>query len=460
MELDMTKGSPLKLISRFIVPIIIGNIFQQLYSMVDTIIVGRFVGVGALAAVGATGSITFLILGFAQGLTTGFTVLTAQRFGASDLDGMRKSIGSAATLSVIVTVFITAASILFMDPLLTVMNTPENIYDMAREYLMIICIGICCSVLYNLLASILRAIGNSMVPLVLLLIASVTNIVLDYVLIVYGNMGVAGAAWATVVSQGLSGVLCLIYIVKAAPLLHVSAEHWKIDGSCVKNQLTVGIPMALQFSITAIGTIMVQSALNLLGSVAVAAYSVAIKVEMLVTQPFGAMGVTMATFSAQNRGINDLNRIKKGVKVANIMSAVYAVAIYGVVYMLLPYIIRLFVTEDVEIVLEYARIYIGICGAFFVPLGVIFIFRNTLQGCGYGFMPMMGGVVELVARGIGAYFAARTLSYVGICVAGISAWVAAAVFLWISYHFLMKKMVASRDSYRQNSGQGKKTPVS
>ena len=363
MELDMTKGSPSKLITKFIIPIIIGNIFQQLYSMVDTIIVGRFVGVDALAAVGATGSVSFLILGFTQGLTTGFTVLTAQRFGAGDREGMRKSIGSAAILSVIVTIVMTTVSMAGMDSLLQVMNTPEDIFDMTKEYIMIICAGIACNVLYNLLSSILRAIGNSVVPLVLLVIASVTNIVLDYVLIVYGHMGVGGAAYATIISQGLSGVLCLIYIIKSVPSLHIRPEHCRLESQCVKNQLTVGIPMALQFSITAIGTILVQAALNLLGSTVVASYSVSCKVEQLVTQPFAAMGVTMATYCAQNRGINDLDRIRKGVKAANIMSGVYAVLVYGLVYIALPYIVPLFISEQVEMVCGYARTYITKCAA-------------------------------------------------------------------------------------------------
>lgn len=449
MELDMTKGRPFSLITKFIIPIIIGNIFQQLYSMVDTIIVGRFVGVDALAAVGATGSVTFLILGFTQGLTTGFTVMTAQRFGAGDREGMLKSIGSAVILSVIVTVIMTIVSMLGMDALLTVMNTPENIFDMAKEYIMVICAGICCSVLYNIQASILRAIGNSVVPLVLLLISSVVNIVLDYVLIVYGHMGVAGAAYATVISQGLSGVLCLIYIIKKVPTLHVERKHFQLDEQCVRNQFGVGIPMALQFSITAVGTILVQAALNLLGSTVVASYSVSCKVEQLVTQPFAAMGVTMATYCAQNRGVNDLNRIKSGVKVANVMSAVYAIVVYGVVYMILPYVIRLFVTEDIDVVLGYAETYIIICGAFFIPLGMIFIFRNALQGCGFGFIPMMGGVVELVSRCVAAFVAARLLSYEGVCFANASAWLTAGIFLWLAYRVLMKKMVADKQHHEE-----------
>lgn len=449
MELDMTKGKPASLILKFIIPVIIGNIFQQFYSMVDTIIVGRFVGVDALAAVGATGSISFLILGFTQGLTTGFTVLTAQRFGAGDREGMRKSIGNAVILSVIVTVVMTTVSMLGMDGLLNVMNTPEDIFAMSKQYIMIICAGICFNVMYNLQASILRAIGNSVTPLVLLVISSVINIVLDYVLIVYGHQGVAGAAYATVISQALASVLCLIYIKKGVPTLHVEGRHYRLEAQCVRNQLGVGLPMALQFSITAVGTILVQAALNLLGSMVVASYSVSCKVEQLVTQPFGAMGVTMATYCAQNRGINDLKRIKEGVKAANIMSAIYAVVVYGLVFLILPYAIRLFVTENIEVVLGYAKTYLIICGIFFIPLGMIFIFRNTLQACGFGFIPMMGGVVELVSRAVTAFVAAKLMSYEGVCAANASAWLMAGIFLWIAYRVLMKKMIADKKRHEE-----------
>ena len=207
--------------------------------------------------------------------------------------------------------------------------------------------------------------------------------------------------------------------------------------------------MALQFSITAIGTILVQAALNLLGSTVVASYSVSCKVEQLVTQPFSAMGVTMATYSAQNRGINDLDRIRKGVKAANIMSGVYAVLVYGLVYIALPYIVPLFISEQVEMVCGYARTYITICGMFFIPLGMIFIFRNALQGCGFGFMPMMGGVVELLSRSIMAFAAAHLMSYVGVCFANASAWLTAGIFLWIAYHFLMKKMVRDKKGHEE-----------
>lgn len=419
--------------------------------MIDTIIVGQFVGLDALAAVGSTGTICFLILGFAQGLTTGFTVMTAQRYGAGDMQGMKRSVASAAILACIVTVVMTVVSALCMDWLLTAMNTPQDMYAMAKEYIMIICLGMCFSIFYNFLASILRAIGNSVLPLVFLVISAILNVVLDIVFIVTFQWGVGGAAYATIISQGVSALLCLLYITKAVPTLHLEKQHWKPDIQCMKNQLSVGLPMALQYSITAVGTILVQSALNLLGTTVVGAYSVAGKVESLVTQPFAAMGVTMATFGAQNRGVNDLDRIRKGVKIANVMSAVYSVVIFGVVMGILPYAIRLFVTENLDVVYEYARVYMLVCGTCFIPLGMIFIFRNMLQGCGFGVLPMMGGVVELLCRCVAAFIATRMLSYIGVCFANASAWLVTGIFFWILYVILMKKMCRDKEMHERMS---------
>ena len=444
MELDMTKGSPSRLIVKFIIPIIIGNIFQQLYSMVDTIIVGQYLGVDALAAVGATGTINFLILGFVLGMTSGFTVPVAQRFGAGDYRGMRKSIANAARLCVVVTIVMTVVSVAGMKALLRLMNTPDNIFDMAFTYIVIICIGMFCSVLYNLLSGILRAIGNSKVPLFFLIVSAVLNIILDIVLIRVIPLGVAGAALATVVSQGISGVLCLFYIMKKVPLIHPNKDDWRADNDCMILQLKIGLPMALQFSITAIGTIIVQTVLNMFGSTVIASFTAASKVESLVTQPFNAMGMTMATYGAQNMGTNDLDRIRKGVRSANIMSAVYSVVIYGVAVVLMPYIVPLFVSENVAEVLGYAAIYMKISGAFYIPLGMIFIYRNILQGCGFSFVPMMGGVVELVSRMVTALIAAHFMSFEGICIANISAWFTAGVYLLIGYMIIMHRLLKKR----------------
>lgn len=440
MELDMTKGEPSSLIVKFMLPLIIGNIFQQLYNMVDTIIVGRYVGVGALAAVGATGTIMFLILGFMMGLTTGFTVLTAQRFGAGDMEGLRKSVGSAAILSVIITITMTIISVAGMDWLLHLMNTPEDIYDMAKSYIVIICLGMGFCILYNLASSILRALGNSKVPLYSLVAAATLNVFLDLFLIIVIPMGVTGAAIATVVSQGVAGIICVIYIIKKVPVLTLERKHWQLDTECVRHQLGIGVPMALQFSITAVGAILVQTALNLFGSTAVAAYTAACKVEQLATQPFAAIGMTMTTYSAQNRGVNDIMRIRKGTRIANGMSAVYSVVVYGILLLIFPYIIRLFVgNADYQSVLEYAEIYIIACGACFIPLGMIFVFRNVMQGCGHSFLPTMGGVVELICRAIAAYASVKTMNYVLVCVSNGGTWLITGIFLAIAYLYTFKK---------------------
>ena len=446
----MTRGNPTKLITKFIVPLVIGNIFQQFYSMADTIIVGRFVGVKALAAVGATGTIMFLLLGFLQGLTTGFTVLTSQRFGAQDTEGVKKSVGNAVILSIFVTIIGTIVSMGFMDGLLHLMNTPKDIYGDAKTYIMIICMGFCFNILYNMSSSILRAVGNSKAPLYFLVIAALINIALDLLFIIQFKMGVAGAAWATIISQGISGILCIVYIWKQVPLLHVKREHFKLDEAVVKNQLSIGIPMALQFSITAVGTIMVQSVLNMLGSTAVAAYTAACKIEQFVTQPFMAMGMTMATYCGQNRGINDIKRIRQGVKISNIMSAIYSVIVAILVIQFVEPLVHLFVTGDITEIVGFARTYIVICGTCFIPLGMIYIFRNAMQGSGYAFIPMTGGIVELVCRAIIAVVAARMHSFAAVCLGNASAWLITGIYLMIGYFFVIKRMQKDHATYEKN----------
>ncbi len=441
MELDMTKGKPFKLIMKFIVPLVIGNLFQQMYNMVDTIIVGQFVGVKALAAVGATGTIMFLILGFMQGLTTGFTVLVSQRFGAGDTEGMKKSVGAAMLLSVAFTVLMTLGSTAGMDGLLRLMQTPEDIFDMSRSYIIIICMGMGCTVLYNLMASILRAVGNSRIPLYFLILSAGANIVLDLVFIINFHMGVAGAAWATVISQGLSGILCVLYVWKRVEMLRLERRHFDPDVHLMKVQLSIALPMAFQFSITAVGTIMVQAALNMLGSLAVAAYTAASKVEQLVTQPFLAMGMTMATYAGQNRGVNAYDRIRQGARWALMISTVYAVTVFGVIMVTRHGLIGLFVSENLAQIEQYATVYLFMCGSCFTPLGMIFIYRNILQGCGFALIPTLGGMVELVSRAAVAIIAAHSGNFAGVCMANMSAWVSAGIFLWISYCILFRKIV-------------------
>ena len=436
-EKDMTVGDPQKIILNFTIPVFIGNVFQQVYSMADTVIVGKFVGTKALAAVGATGTINFLILGFLLGLTAGFTVLTAQKFGAGDMESMRKTVGNAAILSFIVAVAMTLVSMLGMRWLLTFMNTPEDIFDDAYTYIMIICGGIFTQVLYNLLSSILRALGNSKTPLYFLLLSAGLNIVLDLVLIIYFHMGVAGAAYATVISQGVSGFLCLIFIIKKVPVLHMEKGEFRLEKNLSIQQLKVGFPMALQYSITAIGTMMVQSALNMLGSIAVAAFTAANKIENLLTQAFVAQGVTMATYCAQNMGAGRPDRIRKGFRAADMQGFLYGIGA-GIFFIFAgKYLTYLFLSENVEEVIGNVEIYLRCIGIFMIPLAIVNIYRHGIQGMGYGLLPMMAGVAELVGRGATALVAAHYRSYFGACMASPVAWILASALLLVMYHFIM-----------------------
>ncbi len=439
IQTDMTAGSPFKIILNFTIPIFIGNVFQQFYNMADTIIVGKFVGTGALAAVGSVGTIVFLIIGFLQGLTAGFSVLTAQRFGAGDMKNMRKSVGTACVLSVIITVIMTAGSMLGMKRLLEFMNTPEDIFADAYAYIMIICGGIAATVLYNLLSGILRALGDSKTPLYFLILSALLNVGLDLFFIIVFHMGVAGAAYATVISQGVSGIGCLIYIVKKVPLLKMQAEDFRPEGYLVKMEMAVGIPMALQYSITAIGTMMVQSSLNLLGSLSVAAFTAANKIESVVTQAYVALGTTMATYCAQNIGAGDIKRIRRGFKSATIMGSVYGVILAVPMMTVGKYLVYLFVSDNVGDIIGQVDIYLKCVGLFLIPLTVVNVYRNGIQGMGYGLLPMMAGVAELLGRGGVAIWASWKRSYVGACMASPAAWILAGSLLLVMYFWIMKK---------------------
>lgn len=438
VQYDMTTGSPMKIIFNFTLPIFIGNVFQQFYNMADAVIVGKFVGNKALAAVGSTGTIMFLIYGFVVGMTAGFTVLTAQKFGAGDMPAMRRTVVGASFLSLVVGLVLTAAFMVFMKPWLVLMHTPEDIFADAYAYIMIISAGILAQMIYNLLASILRALGNSRVPLYFLILAALLNIVLDLVLIIVFHMGAAGAAVATVISQGISGVLCLFYIIRKVPLLRLTRDDRHLSGDLLRTQIRIGIPMALQYSITAVGTMMVQSALNILGSTLVAAYTAAGKIEQIVTQAYVAMGTTMATYGAQNMGAGDVSRIRQGFKASTIIGIIYAVVSAVLVMTVGKYMTYLFVSEDVALIMDSVNTYLICVGIFFIPLAIVNIYRNGIQGLGYGLLPMMAGVAELVGRGAVAVIAAGRKSYLGVCLASPAAWILASLLLIGMYYYVVK----------------------
>jgi len=437
MERDMTTGRPAKILLNFTFPIFIGNVFQQFYSMADTVIVGKFVGNTALAAVGACGTLTFLILGFLIGMTAGFTVVTAQHYGAGNQKAMRQSVASAATLSLVVSVILTVLSMALMRNVLHWMNTPSDMYTQAYEYIMVICGGIVAQVLYNLLAGILRAIGDSKRPLYFLILAALLNIVLDLVFIMVFHMGAAGAAYATVISQGVSGLLCLVYIVRKVPELHLGREDWKADWNLMKWQMKIGFPMAFQYSITAIGAIVVQSALNVFGSVAVAGYSAAVKIEQIVTQAYIALGTAMSTYCAQNMGAGKIYRIRKGFASATWMGEIYAVLTGILVFFGGKSMTVLFVSENVREITAYVDISLKCAAASFVFLAVVNIYRNGIQGMGYGLLPMTAGIAELAGRCMAALIASHYGNYLGICLASPAAWVLASGLLLAMYFRIM-----------------------
>ena len=437
-QYDMTAGSPMKIILGFTLPIFIGNVFQQFYNMADAVIVGKFVGTGALAAVGSTGTIMFLINGFVVGMTAGFTVLTAQKFGAGDMPAMRRTVAGASILSLIIGLILTAAFMLLMRPWLHLMNTPADIYADAYSYIMIISGGILAQMLYNLLASILRALGDSRVPLYFLILSALLNIVLDLVCVIVFHMGTAGAAIATIISQGVSGALCLVYIWKKVPMLHMTRDDWHPSGTILKAQLGVGIPLALQFSITAIGTMMVQPSLTILGPTLVAAFTAASKIEQVVTQAYVALGTTIATFSAQNIGAGNVARIRQGFRASTIIGVIYAFAAAALVMTVGKYMSYLFVSGDAELIMDSVDIYLKCVGIFFIPLTIVNVYRNGIQGLGYGLLPMMAGVAELIGRGAVAVIAAQQRSYLGVCLASPAAWILASALLLAMYYYIVK----------------------
>ena len=444
----MTKGEPFKLISLYSLPILIGQLFQQLYNMCDTIIVGQLLGANALAAVGTTGPMNFLVLGFLYGMTSGFAVITAQKYGAKNFEQLKKSVAVNILLNLVVGIVITAIACLLTMPILKLINTPPEIIDQAFSYIFVIYIGILAIVLYNGCSCVLRAVGDSKTPVYFLLISSVLNIILDIVFIKYFDSGVAGAAWATVISQGISGVGCFIWIIIKYPILHVGIKDFKCSWNFIWSHLSTGLSMGFQFSITAIGTIILQGALNKFGSTKIAAYTAAQKVEQLVTVAASVMGVTMANYAGQNLGAARIDRIKEGVTKSIIISTAFAIFACVLAWTLSDQMVGLFLdgsTMEASVwneILSSARLYLRICGLFFPTLFLLFIYRNTMQGIGKGFWPLMGGVFELVARTLAAYLLPGIMGYIGIIAAGPLAWIAATVPLAIAYYITINHFFA------------------
>ncbi len=441
---DMTVGNPVKLIISFMIPMCLGNIFQQFYNIADSIVAGQFIGVNALAAIGSTGSLMFFVTGWLNGLASGFAIIVAQMFGAKRYDRMRHYVAMSVYLMAVFSIVMTVGFEMANGTILHMMNSPAEVFGDVKGYMAVIYAGLGVTALYNALAAFLRALGDSKSPLYFLIISAVINVILDIVFIVVFGMGVEGCGYATVIAQGISAIFCLVYIVKRFPILHLKKEDFQVSMDSFKRLLALGIPMGLQFSITAIGTIMVQGAVNIYGPAHMAGFSAAGKIQNIVATVFVAFGATLATYVGQNRGAGKMERVRAGVRYTQYMVLAWSVFTMVVMFFLGKYLTYLFVSPSETDVINVAVTYFHTVFWAYPFLGSIFIYRNALQGMGYGLVPMLGGIFELVARaGIVMLVAGRT-SFAGVCLSDPAAWLAALIPLIPYYIYVMKKKYGTK----------------
>ena len=452
MEKDMTEGSPMRLILGFAVPLLFGLVFQQFYSMVDAVIVGHYLGVDSLAAVGATGSVNFLIIGFCMGVCNGFAIPIAQEFGAKHEGELKRFVANSVWLSIVFAVVITITVSLLCRPILQLMRTPANIINGSYDYIIIIFLGIPVVFLYNMTAAILRSLGDSKTPVVFLVLAAVMNIFLDVFCIVILPMGVAGAAVATVVSQAVAGLACLIYMRKKFTILKLSREECRWNRNYVSKLCNMGIPMGLQYSITAIGSVILQSAVNGIDSNAVAAVTAGSKVSMLLVCPFDALGSTMATYGGQNVGAGDLDRVDRGLKDCTKLGFLYSLIALGAVFLFGKQLLLLFLDAEEEQIIANAYYFMRISALFYFPLALVNIVRFLIQGMGFSKLAVFAGAFEMLARGLAGFLLVPVFGFVAVCLASPLAWIFADAFLIPAFFHVRKKMAALLNGQNEAAG--------
>lgn len=433
MDSILTKGSPIKGIILFSIPLLLGNIFQQIYTISDTLIVGRVVGVQALAAVGATGGLTFLIIGFAQGMTTGLSIITAQHFGAGDVRKVKESFATSIFICLITTVILTILSVALTRPLLVLMQTPASLLSGAETFLTIIFAGLGATMFFNLFSNMLRSLGNSRAPLVFLAIACVINVVLDLLLIIQFHMGIAGAGVATVSAQLFSCLLCWWYIKRSVRYLSISWSDMHTSMAEIQEQIKIGLPMGFQASIIAIGSIILQVSLNELGPQSIAAYTAAGKVDQIAVQPMMSMGITMATFTAQNYGAKYYNRILKGIRQCLTTSISYSVIVGVLIVLNSRFLVNLFIGNSEQHITNLAHQYFIIVSSSYFLLAMLFVIRYTLQGFGKSMAPTMAGIAELISRVVVGIAIVPMFGFLGACFANPLAWIGSNLVLVWSY---------------------------
>ena len=442
---DMTVGSPMKHILGFMFPTLVGYLFQQFYSVVDTIIIGRYLGEDSLAAVGSTGPINFMIIGFCMGLCSGFAIPIAQKFGAKDYTSMRRFVANCIWTAAGIGIILTVIVCIFSMDILRLLRTPSNIIDEANVYIFIIFLGIPVTIMYNMASGIMRSLGDSRTPVYFLLLSSGLNIILDILMV--GKMGIAGPAWATVISQLVSGVLCIVYMRSRFDILRLRREDLPFDMKYSGALMYIGIPMGLQYSITAIGSVLLQSAVNVLGSTYVASSATAIKISMFFACPYDALGSTAATYGGQNMGAKKPDRISQGLKCCVLIGAVYSLAALLVMLVFGKNLAFIFLKEPSELLVKNTAMYLTCNASFYMCLCLVNTVRFLIQGMGYSMLAIAAGVFEMIARGFAGLFLVPRYGYIAACLASPLAWVMADIFLITAYVLIMSRL-------KKNMGNG------
>lgn len=436
---DLTNGNPMKLILGFAIPMLLGLLFQQFYSMTDAIIVGKWLGVSALASVGATGSINFMVVGFCTGVCSGFAIPVSRSFGAGNYTDLRRYVANIVRVAAVMAVVVTVTVSLLCRNILVLMRTPSDIIDGSWTYIFVIFLGIPVTVLYNMAAGLIRALGDSKTPLYFLLLSAGLNIILDIISVVVLDAGIIGPAIATVIAQAISGISCLIYMIKRFPILHVGKEERPLSWHHIKILLSCGLPMGLQYSITAIGTVILQTSVNTLGSLYVASVTAAGRVNMFFCCVFDSMGGTMATFSSQNIGAEKPERVNAGLKSALIIGVSYAVVASVILCFFGKYIALLFMDSGEVEILNYVQQFLTINSISYSLLLGVNVFRFSLQGIGYSSLAVLAGVAEMIARCIMGFVLVPIFAYNAVCFANPLAWLFADLFLVPAYIVCLSK---------------------
>lgn len=433
MMKELTSGKPLKLLISFSIPLLFGNIFQLFYNLADTRIVGQTLGEDALAALGATAAINSVVIGFLNGLTNGFALITARFFGAKEMDRLKKSVAATIVLGIGTGIILTILSLIFLDPLLRWLNTPEEIFSQAKTFISIILGGMIITMCYNICAATLRAVGDTVSPLIFLIISTIVNVGLDFLFILGFDMGVEGAAYATLISQLLSVALCVIYIFKKHRFLLPNAESFKFTKKLAGDMYATGVSMGLMISLVGIGTVIMQGAINAFGTTTIVSHTASRKISEIFMLPISVFGAAAATFSSQNYGAGELKRVRQGVISSTALSWIWSLFVIIMCYLFTPFFVHLVTGIREPQIVELSRRYMEINTPWYFILGIVIVFRNALQGVGNKIIPIASSVIELIGKLLVAKALAPRLGYFGIMISEPLVWIFMAIILAVGF---------------------------